>query len=251
MPMNWTIDELNRAAATCSCGLMHHPIAIREIVVEQCALQRAAAFVKTSFRHVSIFADANTFQAAGSALVDMLGELGVTCGCCIMEPDANGDVVADERTLMQGFLSCSPNTEAILAVGAGTIHDIARFCSFTMKIPFISVPTAASVDGFTSAGAPLIVRGVKQTFQTQAPIALFADVNVLAESPKRLAVSGFGDMLGKYTSLADWKFGHLVADEPYCPWIASLTADALQTCVDHVHEIQAVAQRAYPCSCVP
>ncbi|SDW99155.1 glycerol-1-phosphate dehydrogenase [NAD(P)+] [Alicyclobacillus hesperidum] len=237
--MDWTIEELNHLAAECSCGLTHHPIEIREIVVEPDALRRAAAFVKSSFQHVCIFADANTFRAAGQELANRLKELAVTLSVCIMEPDVNGDVVADERTLVQGFLACSPQTEAILAVGAGTVHDIARFCSFKMRIPFISIPTAASVDGFTSAGAPLIVRGVKQTFQTQAPIAVFSDVNVLVQAPRRLAASGFGDMIGKFTSLADWNFGHLVADEPYCPWIATLTAKALETCVDHVHEIQA------------
>lgn len=43
--------------------------------------------------------------------------------------------------------------DMILAVGTGTIHDISRYMAFQYKIPFISVPTAASVDGFTSTVA--------------------------------------------------------------------------------------------------
>ena len=76
-------------------------------------------------------------------------------------------------------------------MGAGTLHDIVRFCSDKTTKPFISIPTAPSVDGFTSMGAPLIVRGVKKTFQTAAPIGVFADIDVLKVAQSRV-VGGSG-----------------------------------------------------------
>ncbi len=122
-----------------------------------------------------------------------------------------GDVIADEEALIEAMLGIPQNADSIIAVGAGTIHDIARFASYKMAKPFISIPTAPSVDGFNSMGAPVVIKGVKTTYQMHSPIAVFADINVLQKAPKEMIAAGFGDMIGKYTSLADWKFSHLIA----------------------------------------
>lgn len=46
-------------------------------------------------------------------------------------------------------------------------------------------------------------------------------------------------MIGKYTSLLDWRIGSIVKNEPYSPLVAELTREALDGCVDHVDEIAA------------
>lgn len=51
-----------------------------------------------------------------------------------------------------------PNTaQAVLGIGGGKVVDAAKYCGFLRKLPFISVPTSASSDGFSSASASLIV----------------------------------------------------------------------------------------------
>ena len=37
------------------------------------------------------------------------------------------------------------------------------------------------------------------------------------------ALSGVGDVLGKYTALADWRIAHALAGESLCPRIEGLT----------------------------
>lgn len=149
----------------------------------------------------------------------------------------------DEKSLIQTPLETPKDTDVLVAVGSGTLHDIVRFASNQRGIPFISFPTAASVDGFTSAGAPLIVRGEKKTIQCIAPIALFTDITVLKDAPPDLAAAGFGDMLGKITSLADWKISRWMANEPYCPTGADLTKEALENCLSHLEEIAARSEK--------
>jgi hypothetical protein len=39
------------------------------------------------------------------------------------------------------------------------------------------------------------------------PDAIFADLEILAKAPAVMVTAGFGDMLGKYTSLFDWSIG--------------------------------------------
>jgi glycerol-1-phosphate dehydrogenase [NAD(P)+] len=93
------------------------------------------------------------------------------------------------------------------------------------------------VDGFTSIGAPLVVDRVKTTLITQAPLAVFADMPTLRAAPHRMIASGFGDMLGKLTSLADWRLGRLVWNEEYSEEIAGRARLAAQLCTDHAAEI--------------
>lgn len=185
-----------------------------------------------------VVADANTYEAAGQPLIDSLEVAGLNPRLCLIKPDEQGDVVADERSLMQLFIQAEPEqTGCFIAVGSGTIHDITRFVSHRSGKPFISVPTAPSVDGFTSAGAPIVVRGIKQTFAATAPIAIFADLNILVKAPQPLVAAGFGDMLGKYTSLLDWRFSSATAGEPYDEQVAAITERALDACIEHVQSI--------------
>ena len=78
---------------------------------------------------------------------------------------------------------------------------------------------------------------MKQTISAHSPIAIFTDLPTLCAAPRAMIAAGFGDMLGKFTALADWRLGHLVWDEPYGERIAQRTRNAVQGCVNRVEEI--------------
>lgn len=210
-----------------------------QLVLESGALGKVAPFLREKgCRRVLLAADANTYEAAGRELERQLREAGMEPSLCLLTPDKTGDVVADEASIVELQLAIEPGmTESIIAVGSGTIHDIVRFAAHRCGVPFISVPTAPSVDGFTSSGAPLIIRGVKKTVPAVQPTAIFADLTILMKAPQPLVAAGFGDMLGKYTSLFDWKFSHLTGGEPYNEQAALITERALASCVRHAREI--------------
>jgi glycerol-1-phosphate dehydrogenase [NAD(P)+] len=123
-------------------------------------------------------------------------------------------------------------------VGAGTLTDITRFISHRMGQSFISLPTAPSVDGFPSIGAPLVLAGVKRTIICHPPVAIFGDLKTLCHAPHNLIAAGFGDMVGKYTSVADWALGSLLWDEPFDADIARRSEAAVQSCVSQVDKIR-------------
>ncbi|MBN1977341.1 MAG: sn-glycerol-1-phosphate dehydrogenase [Anaerolineae bacterium] len=148
------------------------------------------------------------------------------------------EVIADEETIVQVLLAAGREKWTYVAVGSGTITDITRFCSHRTRNDFISLPTAPSVDGYTSIGAPLVVRRVKMTASAQPPVAVFADLPTLCDAPREMIAAGFGDMLGKFTSLADWRLGALLWDEPYDASIARRYRGTLLKCVDEAAEIK-------------
>ena len=214
---------------------------LKVIELDRGVIRKVAPYLlEQGYRQILLVADDHTYAAAGEQLMGLLEAAGVKTRVVLIQPDAQGDVVADEIALVQLLLEIRPDeTGALLAVGSGTIHDIVRFAAHKTGKPFVSVPTAPSVDGFTSAGAPLIVRGVKKTVPAVPPVAIFADLDILMAAPQRLVAAGFGDMLGKYTSLFDWKFSHLTAGEPYDEQAAAITERALCSCVSHAEAIGA------------
>lgn len=101
------------------------------------------------------------------------------------------------------------------------------------------MPTAASVDGFVSDSAALTLNGAKITLPAKAPNAVVADLAIIAAAPKKMTASGVGDMLSKYISIADWKIGHLITGEYFCPFVSDLTLEAVDMIVQNIEKINA------------
>ena len=189
-------------------------------------------------RHASRFllvSDENTYAALGERAEAALRAQGWDVRTVVL---TSPEVIADEEHIVQVLLEADDKERLYVAVGSGTITDITRFCSHRTRNGFISLPTAPSVDGYTSIGAPLVIRRLKQTVIAQPPSAVFADLQTLCQAPRDMVAAGFGDMLGKYTSLADWRLGALLWDEPYSVEIAQRVRRALQGCVDNADEIR-------------
>lgn len=187
-------------------------------------------------QNLTLVMDNNTYVALGQRVKAALQKEMRQVTAIVLEGE---EVVADEKYLMQVFLQAPRNAQVFLAVGSGTITDITRYVSYRTGNRFISVPSAPSVDGFISPGAPLIVRGMKNTYLTQPPFAVFADLETLAAAPKELIAAGYGDIIGKFTALADWKLAHLIWDEPFDFAVEARVRHALQKCIAATDEIAA------------
>lgn len=209
--------------------------------IEDDALMRLLPYIKNKgYTKIIIAADAITSALAGTVLVEQLSKAGIIANETIIKPNGCGDVVADEASVIQLLLDVQQlEADAIIAVGTGTLHDITRYTAYTAGIPFISVPTAPTVDGFNSKGAPLLLRGDKITIAAKGPSAMFVDLTLLQQAPAQLIAAGFGDMIGKYTSLLDWHFGVNEHNEPFLQSTADLTIEALQACLEQVQDIAA------------
>jgi len=193
---------------------------------------------------LTLVADQNTYAALGEAVEHALGEREFDVNTIVL---TGGEIIADEHYIVQVLLQADQKERVYIAVGSGTITDITRFVSHRTKSPFISVPTAPSVDGFTSIGAPLVIGRLKQTLVTQPPVAVFADVPTLCAAPHHLIASGFGDIVGKFTSIADWRLGNLLWDEPYDAAIAHRARQAAQACASHAGGIGKATERGIRC----
>ncbi|MBP1969281.1 glycerol-1-phosphate dehydrogenase [NAD(P)+] [Virgibacillus natechei] len=216
-------------------------VTLPELNIEKNAIDKIPSYlISHEYKNIVLVVDENTRKAAGNKIEHILSRNDFRLTIVELAPNKYGEVIADERTLIQFLVEIPNSADVILAVGSGTIHDIVRFASFKMSIPFISVPTAASVDGYTSKGAPLIFQGVKKTIQTASPVAVFADIDIIKDAPREMTAAGFGDIIGKYTSLLDWEISSLIGKEPYNQLAADLTRRSLDNCI---HSVQEIAKR--------
>lgn len=189
-------------------------------------------------------------RGAVSALPDALGEYGLPGRFAVIydentfaaldgkRPAAAREVVLDPAGLHANEKGVAAAEEKLgdepllIAAGAGTVHDITRYIAAKRGVPFVSIPTAASVDGFAASVAAMTLGGFKVTSPAVAPGLVFADSDVIAAAPRRLTASGFGDVLGKYVSLADWEIAHVLTGEYYCGGIAGLMKRAVSEAAD-------------------
>lgn len=98
----------------------------------------------------------------------------------------------------------SVKPDVAIAVGGGRVIDITKYVTNLFNLPFISVPTAVSHDGIASPAVSLKdVNGYPISKFVKPPIAIVADIDVIIQAPRRLLASGFGDIVGKFTSVRD------------------------------------------------
>ena len=105
--------------------------------------------------------------------------------------------------------------DAIIAVGSGTISDLCKYASYLDGKEYAVFPTAPSMNGYLSANASIEINRHKQTLKAHLPKAVFCDLQILANAPARLILSGLGDSLCRSTAQADWLLSHLLLDTDY------------------------------------
>ena len=81
-------------------------------------------------------------------------------------------------------------------------------------LPYVSVATAASMDGYAASGAAMLDGGFKRTLACAPPIAIVADLDVIAKAPPRMAAWGYGDLAGKLIAGADWILADAAGEDP-------------------------------------
>lgn len=144
----------------------------------------------------------------GNGLIDMFGNIIMeslkAAGVEVLSYQELDDVNMEEISHLAFALPNS--TQAVVGIGGGKVIDAAKYMGFLRKIPFISVPTSSSSDGFSSASASLLVAGRRKSVPASMAFAIIVDTDVIKTAPDKFLYSGIGDMVSKITALYDWSF---------------------------------------------
>jgi len=190
-----------------------------------------------SLRRFFLVADPNTYRVLGQRVEETLRANGMDIKTILLTGD---EIITDEHYIVRALVETKGEDRPFIAVGSGTVTDITRFISHRSREFFISLPTAPSMDGYTSIVAPMVVGKYKMPVPAQPPAAVFADLPTLCDAPSVLRAAGLGDLIGKYTSLADWRLGALLYDEPYNAEIDQYIRGTVDAAVAAIDEIASV-----------
>jgi glycerol-1-phosphate dehydrogenase [NAD(P)+] len=121
--------------------------------------------------------------------------------------------------------NCPGNADAIIGFGGGKAMDVGKYIAFLKRLPYFSVPTSLSNDGFCSSQSSLTVRGRRQSLPAAIPSGVVLDTAVCLHAPAILWHSGVGDLVSKFTAVADWKLAFHETGTPIDDF-AALVSDA-------------------------
>ncbi|MBQ4581074.1 MAG: sn-glycerol-1-phosphate dehydrogenase [Clostridia bacterium] len=235
-------QRMTISGVECSCGCEHHAID-KDIYIGKNLLARIPEYIRKRGLGTNcvLVADDTTYRVAGADVERALIEAGFTVVPCVIHRE--GDMLPDDISCGEVLLSITRETEFLIAVGSGTVTDTTRINAERTKLPFVSVGTAPSMDGYASAVAPLLHRGLKIQRPAVCPEIIVCDLDVLATAPLPMIASGVGDVLGKYIAKADWQLGAIINGEPCCPVCVEMVTNAVNALVDNVDEIAAKTEK--------
>lgn len=184
-----------------------------------------------NWKRVTTVSDSNTYPLIGQKITSRLQSGGITNIDIIL----NGNrLTADESSIMSVLTEIDIKTDALVAVGAGTITDIVRFVSHRLQKNFTSVPTAPSIDGYLSTGVPLNLKSFERSITCHAPSLIIISPSILTKAPRNTIIAGFGNIIGKVTAVADWELAHLLMDVPFDRKCVDEIISAYSQTVEHI-----------------
>ena len=221
-----SIEEMTGLNYMCSCG-KNHSVGIDAIKVGNGVITQLPNVIKMyEGKKVFIIEDTHTYEVVGKEVEELLNDKFKVSKYVFNEEYLH----PNEITLGSLILAIPKDTSLIIAVGSGTINDISRFLSYKLDIPYVIVGTAPSMDGYASVVSPLICDGVKVTYDGVYPLAIVCDIDIMKQAPMRMLQAGLGDILGKYTALADWHIANTLNGEYFCLEVEKLVLSSLKKC---------------------
>lgn len=192
-------------------------VPIREMVFASDAVLRLPEYLEHAGANrdhpVLVIVDELPIRRNGDLLkplvVNLLTETGWNPTTVVLSPHHGEPLHTDQIQVQHVYDKLGART-AVLAIGSGTVTDVAKHATFlygrdhNTHVPLVIVPTANSVSAYTSNTASVDVGGVKKTLHSRYLDVLVCDVETLASAPRTATIAGVGDILVAFGSFADW-----------------------------------------------
>ncbi len=211
-----------RCAERCTCGGSHSiPDVLSYTNGNAFDVLAADGNIFLAGKRALVLDDENTHKAAGAAVTAALSAAAVDYRVITLAGDIHltDNLAADIRRQADG----SP---LIIAVGSGTVNDLGKYTAHQLQIPYWCVPTAPSMNGYTSSIAAVKAAGVKRTLPSAPPKAIYIQPEILRNAPLKLRQAGYCDVMAKSVSDVDWQIESLLFGGSYCALPSAIVAES-------------------------
>ena len=167
---------------------------------------------KGALQQIGSYVRANDFDNVvihfGNGLIDLFGQTVLTSfreeKVTVLEYREVDSVQIED--IMEMAFAIDAKAQMVVGIGGGKVIDAAKYAAYLRKLPFLSVPTSASSDGFSSSSASLLVNGRRTSVPARLAYGIVADTEVIRSAPEKFLFSGIGDLVSKITALYDWVY---------------------------------------------
>lgn len=165
------------------------------------ATEKIPALLRANrFENIAIFMGIGIYQLFGKEIIDLiLAETSITI--LLLEEFEHIDALK----LTEKAHTLSKKIDCIIGIGGGKAIDSGKYMAFLNHLPFMSVPTSISNDGFASSGSSLMLDGKRVSVKSAMPFGIVADLTILKSAPEKFYYSGIGDIVSKVTAGYDWE----------------------------------------------
>ncbi len=232
---------------TCPCGRPHHCLT-ETVAIGHGSLARLPE-ICAPYKHILVVYDQPVYHMCAARVLALLkGKCRASCGFDLDElltPDEAAIAAIEEQ--IESRRGTPYAIDHIVGVGSGVINDLCKHVAHTHGLRYTIVATAPSMDGYASAGAALILGGMKVTLPATPPEAIVGDTDVLCSAPMDMIRAGYGDIIGKYSCLNDWRLAALIRGEYIChavwDWVKA-TADRVRSLAEGISRREPAAIEA-------
>ena len=240
VPIHPRIVDPETCLSKCTCGGEHPaPGATLYCGEDACRIMAEDCSVSYGDQKVLLIDDPQTHEVAGADLCRQLQALGLDVESFFLpeKPHADDVTIEKVRAACQGI-------GLVISVGSGTINDLGKYSAHHEQVDFWTMPTAPSMNGYTSGIAAIKVKGVKRTLPALPPQRLYAIPSVIQQAPLKLRQAGFCDVLAKVVSDVDWRADSLLFDGSYCGLPSAMMAAVEHSYADDPEAIGAGDEEA-------
>ena len=220
---------LNQNTGVCACGKVHASDLEKLILGKDALASLPEEIVRMGCKKVFVLADVHTYAAAGERVIALLEGAGISYAQYVYSQSPEPNEAAVGAAVMHFDKTC----DLVLAVGSGVIGDISKMLASISGAEYAIVATAPSMDGYASATSSMTRDGLKVSIPSKSARVIIGDTDVLKNAPMEMLISGLGDMLAKYVSIAEWRIAHVITGEYYCETVAESIRHSLAKCVNN------------------
>jgi glycerol-1-phosphate dehydrogenase [NAD(P)+] len=204
-------------------------VAIPTLVrVKDGALDRLGVYLaRGGHRRVAVLVSKGLAAPLPSRVAVSLKEQSVEAGAWVEVADN------DLESAARLFADLPKGITAVVGVGGGKALDVAKYVGFLGRLPYYAVPTSLSNDGFCSPQSSLTVRGKRRSLPAALPFGVVIDTAVCRDAPPVLTLSGVGDLVAKFTAVADWKLAFHAVGEPVDDFAALMSDGSIHSFLSH------------------
>lgn len=206
----------------CPCGRVH-AIQPERILYDDQAIEHLPSVLPPPPLQLASVMDVRTRQAAGRRTSEVLRQAGYDVQEIVLEDSRGRSPVCDEAT--RAWIEARIGQPRLMvACGSGVVNDLVKWIAGDAALPYVSVATAASMNGYTSANVAPTLAGVKSLVRSAPARVVASTPAILRDAPYAMTAAGLGDVLAKSVSSADWFLNHRLFGDYYCPKAVGLIA---------------------------